>query len=159
MWSWIHHNEGRSSPCPLCLISNLALWGYEWSISLLCLTLCWHRAAVTLPALPPFTAVCLRSKALKERNTRFRSLSQHVLPQRLCVAHNRHRVLGRSLVEMCLWTLVFASSFLSTVNKSSMLSCPAWRCCVCGDLGLYRWLLCCCFHWRAPSGTGQPFVL
>lgn len=106
-----------------------------------------------------FTAVCLRSKALKERNTRFRSLSQHVLPQRLCVAHNRHRVLGRSLVEMCLWTLVFASSFLSTVNKSSMLSCPAWRCCVCGDLGLYRWLLCCCFHWRAPSGTGQPFVL
>lgn len=106
-----------------------------------------------------FTAVCLRSKALKERNTRFCSLSQHVLPQRLCVAHNRHRVLGRSLVEMCLWTLVFASSFLSTVNKSSMLSCPAWRCCVCGDLGLYRWLLCCCFHWRAPSGTGQPFVL
>lgn len=98
--------------------------------------------------------------ALKHwRNTRFRSLSQHVLPQRLCVAHNRHRVLGRSLVEMCLWTLVFASSFLSTVNKSSMLSCPAWRCCVCGDLGLYRWLLCCCFHWRAPSGTGQPFVL
>lgn len=65
-----------------------------------------------------FTAVCLRSKALKERNTRFCSLSQHVLPQRLCVAHNRHRVLGRSLVEMCLWTLVFASSFLSTVNKS-----------------------------------------
>lgn len=106
-----------------------------------------------------FTAVCLRSKALKERNTRFCSLSQHVLPQRLCVAHNRHRVLGRSLVEMCLWTLVFASSFLSTVNKSSMLSCPAWRCCVCGDLGLYRWLLCCCFHWRALSGTGQPFVL